>query len=63
MDKWSLIAYLGTATVGVLSFLRLVSNEIDVVERESVALRTTEVNKHKAPMGEVWTDDPSSEGP
>ena len=47
MGNWSLIAYLGTAAVGVLAFLRLVSNEIQVVEKEAAFLHRKELAKKR----------------
>ncbi len=47
MGNWFLVACLGTAGAGVLAFLRLVSNEIDVVEREAAWLRKAELSKRR----------------
>ena len=47
MGNWSLITYLGTAAAGALAFLRLVSNEIHIVEKEAAFLHRKELSKKR----------------
>ena len=53
MGKWSLISCLGVAAAGVLAFLRLVANEIAVVEHEADYLRKRELAKKRPSQAEV----------
>ena len=47
MGNWLMVACLGTVGAGVLAFLRLVSNEIGVVEKEAAWLRKAELAKRR----------------
>jgi len=51
MGNWSLASCLGVTAVGVLAFLRLVANEIAVVEHEADHLRKRALTK-KGPQPE-----------
>lgn len=52
MGNWFLVASLGVVATGALAFLRLVSNEIGVVEKEAAYLRKIEISKQKRPAFE-----------
>ena len=47
MGNWRLVACLGAVGVGVLAFLRIVSNEIDVIEKEAEYLRKREIARKR----------------
>ena len=55
MPDWFLIACLLAATVGVLTFLRIVCNEIDAAGREVESFRKRELAKQRPNPDEVVT--------
>ena len=55
MGNWRLVACLSVVGVGVLAFLRIVSNEIDMVEKEADYLRRREMSKKRPASDDVVT--------
>jgi hypothetical protein len=53
VDRWFLVACLAVVGGGVLAFLRIVTNEIELVEKEVDHLRRREQAKKRRPPAEV----------
>ncbi len=57
MGKWLWVSCLGVVSLGVLSFLRVVSNEIYVIEQEAQYLRKKELANKRSPQKDARLKD------